>query len=341
MSMPSFRSNLPRFSSIALSLLLQTQLCCAFAADVVGLDSACKLYAAGKVQECAKLVDGFLAKSPKDPSAHYLKANCLVKLKKLPDAIHEYALVEHFAPNTKLAAQAKSAGAKLELFQLQSSAKVSGEQNGGKVNPKHLPPGTIDLIRKQAVQARNRAIEMGQAEAGNEVSKAANQAKAELDRAERMAQGAQHRGDVTGASGYDAELARNRAQANADQLKQNGEIRAAWKEQEAREKAEILERQAEELEEQLVNDRPYKNRSVKLNPVGTNLYTRNYSSAKPPIKQLDAQAYTLPGDAGMRRTSATVNGKPGSAPNAVSGRYRAGTGTTSAEAKVKGLVVPR
>ena len=185
--------------SLALSLLVLVQ--CAMAADQRELDAACKLYSAGDLQGCVKQVDAVLAKQPRDSSAHYLKANCLVKLKQLPEAIHEYTLVELCSPGSKLAMQAKSASARLQSYQLKSAAKKEISED---VRMKHLPPGTIELIRKQASQASARAIEMGQAEAGNEVSKASNQARAEQERAERMAQAAQHRGDVTGVSMQEA-----------------------------------------------------------------------------------------------------------------------------------------
>lgn len=324
--------------SVALSLTVQLQSIDAMAAEQVGLSAALKLYSTGDIQGCLKLVDAVLTKQPRDSSAHYLKANCLVKLNKVPEAIHEYALVEHFSPGSKLASQARGAGAQLQAYQLKSVSVKDVSDNG---RTKNLPPGTIELIRKQAVQASARAIEMGQVEAGNEVIKATNQARTEQERAERMAQAAQHRGDITGVTAQDAEIIRSRAQANVEQLRLNGEARAAFKEQEARDKAENLKRQAEELEEQLINDRPYKNREIKLNPVGTNLYTRNYSSTRPVVKPLDAQAYTLPGDAGTKNTSAAASSSHGNTLPAVHGRHSAGTSAAQAETKVKGQVVPR
>jgi hypothetical protein len=321
---------------VALFVIVQLQ-CPVRAADQLELTAACRLYCAGDIQGCLKHVEAVLKKQPKDSSAHFLKANCYVKLKKLPEAIYEYALVELCSPGSKLALQAKSASAHLQSYQLKSVAvkEISGDKR-----MKHLPPGTIELIRKQASQASTRAIEMGQVEAGDEVSKASNQAKAEQERAERMAQAAQRRGDVTGVSLQEAEIMRSRAQANAEQLRLNGEARAAFKEQEAKDKAENLQRQAEELEEQLVNDRPYKNREVKLNPIGTNLYTRNYSSTRAPVKPLDAQAFTLPGDVGTRKTSATMTSSGGSL-SAVRSSSTIGKSGTQAETKVKGQVVPR
>lgn len=295
-------------------------------------DSACKVYSNGDIRGCVKLVDAILKKQPKDPSAHFLKANCLVKLKKLPEAVHEYALVEHYSPGSKLAAQAKGAGAHLVSLQLKSS--VATDTNAEK-RWKHLPPGTIELIRKQASQASLRATEMGQTEADDEVKKASYQARSEQERAERMIQTSQQRGDAAGVSGYEAELIRNRAQANAEQLKRNGDIRASWKEQDAKDKAENLQQQAEELEAQLINDRPSRFGTVKLNPVGTNLYTRNYSSTRAPVKPLDAQTLTLP-DVGSRHTSASMS-------SSQQFKTTQGVGAKGkyTETKVKGQVVPR
>jgi hypothetical protein len=332
MSMPNFRT------TIALALFFQLQCCSAYGADSASLEAACQLYSKGDISGCVKLLDLTLAKCPQDPGAHYLKANCLVKLKKLPEASHEYALVEHFAPGSKLAGQAKTAELQLAQFQVKSSVTTIGSTDK---KSRNLPPGTIELIRKQVQLARNRAIEMGKTEADNEIKKASNQAMSEQERAERMAQTARQRSDNGVVSSQDAEIIRSRAQANAEQLRLNGEARAAYKEQEARDKAENLKRQAEELEEQLVNDRPYKNREVKLNPIGTNLYTRNYSSTRTPVKALQAEAKELPENV-IRRTSANLKLNHGSAaPSAVSSRDGLGAKGTRAEIKVRGEVVPK
>ncbi len=328
MNMPISRT------TIALALFFQLHCCSAYGADSASPEAACQLYSRGDISGCLKLLDLTLAKWPQDPGAHYLKANCLVKLKKLPEALHQYALVEHFARGSKLAGQAKTAQLQLAQSQLRSSFTTDKKS-------RHLPPGTIELIRKQAQLARNRAIETGEMEADNEVKKASNQAMAEQERAERMAQTARQRGDNGFVSSQDAEIIRSRAQANAEQLRLNGEARAAYKEQEARDKAENLQRQAEELEEQLLNDRPYKNREVKLNPIGTNLYTRNYSSTRPTVKALQAEAKELPENV-IRRTSANLHlNHAGTAPSAVSSRDRPGAKGTRAETKVRGEVVPK
>jgi len=313
------------------------------AADVIvtssmtELDQATKFYTAGKIEEALKAIDAVLQKKPRDVSAHYLRANCLLKQKHLPQAAHEYAIVVHLAPKSAVAEHARKAGAEIAAVQRTQAAKQSGASS-----TKHLPPGTIELIRLQAAQARKRAIDTGEAEADAELKKAESQGQAERERVERMAQYGRSRNDSQPVSAGDMEVLRRNAAANAEVLKQIGESKAAWKEQEAKDKAENLRQQAEELEEQLVNDRPYKSRTVKLNPVGTNLYTRNYSSARPPVKALEAQTQTLPDPAAVLHArglvqSGNVNAKK--APGAVPRGKGNSAGRT--ETKVNGEVLPR
>jgi hypothetical protein len=173
--------------------------------------------------------------------------------------------------------------------------------------------------------------------------KAEIQGKSERERVERLVNHTGSRGDQQALSGAELSILRSRAAQNAESLRQLGEAKAAWKEREARDKSEGLQRQAEELEEQLVNnDRDYKGRTVKLNPVGTNLYIRNYSSAKPPVKSLDARARMLPAitdemsTSAISRSSAT-QAKPGtdrSKPAAL------GRGISRTETKIEGEVLP-
>jgi hypothetical protein len=90
-------------------------------------------------------------------------------------------------------------------------------------------------------------------------------------------------------------------------------MKATIKEQEAQAKQDEIQNQANNLEDQLVNDRPHQISQVKLNPVGTNLYIRNYSSAHPPVVPLRAhyaKSITSDTDATLRATEATgkING---------------------------------
>ena len=84
------------------------------------------------------------------------------------------------------------------------------------------------------------------------------------------------------------ETLRSQAAATGERLKQLGNLKAAIKEQESKEKAEEIQQQADNLEEQLLNDRPHQRSVIKLNPVGTNFYVRNYSSVHPLIVPLQA-----------------------------------------------------
>jgi hypothetical protein len=332
------------------------------AAETAGgdLDNATKLYTSGKIQGALNSVDSILKANPKNAGALYLKANCLIQLQRLPEASHLYALVMHLAPGSKIAEHARKAVAQIQSVQsagsrskmgsrgtrstlsieevndadgasaeapdegsttLPASSSVSSKTHSSR---KPVPPGTLELIRLQAQKARERAISDGQAQADGEKKKAEAQARAEQERVERLANTGQNRVDQQAISGADIAALRSRAAANAEALKQLGDAKAAWKEREAQEKAEGLKQQAEELEEQLVNnDRNYKGRTVKLNPIGTNLYIRNYASARPHVKSLDAQARTLPAVTDGTETSASV-----------------GRGCANGQAKVSGTVNP-
>lgn len=328
--------------SLTLSALIAVKPISAAADD---LSAATKLYTSGDTVGAVKLLDGVLHADSKNAGARYLRANCLMKLNRLSEAAHEYELVMHLSPRSKLAEHASSAITQINAAQRSTASDTAGgvKETGVASGASKLPPGTIEFIRKQASKARERALEDGKAQANGELQKAESQARAEQERVERMANSGHNRIDHHPLSAAELAAMRSRAAANAEALKQIGSAKAAWKEQEAEEKAENLKRQAEELEEQLVNnDRNYKGRTVKLNPVGTNLYIRNYSSARPPIKALDALPQHLP--AVLNDTSASLAGSklggnagarrsPGSRGNGNSG-FRT-------ETKLDGEVLPR
>jgi hypothetical protein len=173
----------------------------------------------------------------------------------------------------------------------------SGKKTGAAAAPVHtanpVPASTLELIRKQEANARQRAIEMGKMEAAGEINKASNEAKSVKEKAERTA--AQMAGREGSASdGPQSELLRRQAAERAEELQRFGSLRAARKEQESEEKAEEIQRQSESLQEELQNNEDDQHRGIKLNPVGTNLYIRNYSIVKPNIQPLHAQQQSLP-----------------------------------------------
>lgn len=342
------------------------------ALKVTDLETATKLYKAGNFRAALKYVESHLRSDSKNVAARYLLANCLLALHQLPEASHEYSIVVYLNPKSPYADHARKAIKQIEAAQLAKAAKIEaaraatdvdgdGEGEGeetdtvdgaetvssdlkSKSSPKHLPAGTLELIRMQAAKARERAIQMGRAEAAGEKQKADTQGRSEQERVERMVNNVGSRGDQQAISGTDLAILRSRAAQNAESLRQLGEAKAAWKEREAREKSEGLQRQAEELEDQLVNnDKDYKGRTVKLNPVGTNLYIRNYASAKPPVKSLDAQQRMLPAITDDANTSARV-GTAGVTGQTKFGKFNPaarGDGTSRTETKLEGEVLPR
>lgn len=340
------------------------------ALKVTDLETATKLYKAANYRAALKYVESHLRGDSKNVAARYLLANCLLALHQLPEASHEYSIVVYLNPKSTYADHARKAIKQIEAAQLAKAAKIEAARaatnvdadgegddtdttNGAetfssepksKSSPKHLPAGTLELIRMQAAKARARAIETGQAEAAGEKHKADIQGRSEQERVERIVNSAGSRGDQQGISGADLAILRSRAAQNAESLRQLGEAKAAWKEREAREKSEGLQRQAEDLEDQLVNnDKDYKGRTVKLNPVGTNLYIRNYSSAKPPVKSLEAQQRILPAITDEVKTSARV-GTAGVNGQAKFGKFNPaarGDGTSRTETKLEGEVLPR
>jgi hypothetical protein len=163
--------------------------------------------------------------------------------------------------------------------------------------------------------AKHRAEEAGQREAEGEVSKSNNQAQAAREAAERRAREAAAASGRVGSepSGFApqelTEAARRQAAIDIERLQQLGQIRAGIKEREAKEKADEIERQAANLADQLLNDRPSAMQEVKLNPVGTNLYVRNYLSVPSKVAPLRAQAgkiNDLPTKNNGRSTAASI-----------------------------------
>src|SRR5271168_1126746 len=61
------------------------------------------LYTAGDPAGSLRILDSLLRTNPSDAGAHYLKANCLVLLKRNAEAFNEYSLAERLAPKSAIA----------------------------------------------------------------------------------------------------------------------------------------------------------------------------------------------------------------------------------------------
>lgn len=169
-----------------------------------------------------------------------------------------------------------------------------------------VPAGTLELIRYQAARAKEHAAAVGNAASQAERAKADLQGRAEKDRVEKMNQSGGARPDATPVSPTEMAAMRERAEQYAEYARRMGEAKAAQKEREAEEKSAELQRQADDLENQLTDENYNRNRDIKLNPIGTNLYIRNYSRIPSTIKPMQAQAASLLGTASTRQTSAHI-----------------------------------
>ena len=309
------------------------------------LDLANKAYITGDFEHGVQYVNLHLRKLPHDGAAHYLKANCLMKLARLREARDEYAYVMKLAPNSVISTYSKDALKQIEAMPAEQRDAVENARNkasaaGASSAPTgKVPAGTIELIKFQAARAKEHAIQAGNAASNDERLKADSQGKAEKDRVERLSQSGGARGDHPPVSPAEIQAMRERAARNAEILKQIGDAKAARHEREAQEKSTELQRQAEDLERQLTDENYNKHRDIKLNPVGTNLYVRNYSQIPPTVKPMRAQAQSLEGNITGQQTSAQLRTSNGS------GTFRtSATGQGNGirrETKVKGEVMPR
>ena len=313
------------------------------------LDLANQAYITGDFERGVQYVNLHLRKLPHDGAAHYLKANCLMKLARLREARDEYAYVLKVAPNSVISNYSKDALKQIDTMPAEQRDAVEKARNKSStadregastaVTPGKVPAGTIELIKFQAARAREHAIQSGSAASNDERHKADSQGKAEKDRVERLSQSGGSRGDHPPVSAAELAAMRERAAHNAEILKQIGDAKAARHEREAQEKSSELQRQADDLERQLTDDSYNKHRDIKLNPVGTNLYVRNYSQIPPTVKPMRAQAQSLFDSITGQRTSAQIrtSTSSGSLKTNAAGQ---GTGILR-ETKVKGEVLPK
>ncbi len=303
------------------------------------LDNANRSYIVGDFERGIQYVDLHLKKLPNDGNAHYLKANCLMKLGRLAEASREYALVTKLSPGSVISTYSKNAQKSIEALPAGQRNLVTAGANGAGTASGKVPPGTVELIRFQAARAKEHALESGTAASKDELQKADSQGRSEKERVERLSQSGGARADAPPVSAAELAAMRERAAAHAEYLKQVGAAKAARHEREAQEKSQELERQAEDLERQLTDENYNKHRDIKLNPVGTNLYVRNYSQIAPTVKPMRARAESLSGSATSQQTSAQMQSSNASGSinrNAIG----QGNGSVRRETKVKGEVLP-
>jgi hypothetical protein len=256
-------------------------------------------------QPSYQTLSAMLVKDPKNATAYYMRGCILMKAGNQA-ALKDFERACQLAPGTRIEQYSKLAVARLTPpapnQASDQSSDLSQEDASEEPKPKEAAPNsTVALIRKQAEQAHNRELQRGRLEAQEEVAKAENQAKTAQERLQRQAMeaalgkyGGEPRMDpYTFVSPAQVDAFRAQAQATAERVRNLGKLKAGIKEQEGKEKADEIDYQADNLERQLKDDHPLS--GIKLNPVGTNLYTRNYALVPPTVKAVRAEALPLPG----------------------------------------------
>jgi tetratricopeptide (TPR) repeat protein len=326
-------------------------------------------YADGNISEAMLRCDAFMKRNPSNAVAHYLKGNCLVKLNRLTEAAGEYDYAEKLAPDSAVASYCRTAAKSIAAMNAKPVAKrkanpdkVSSEEDSesetsegaehreapAAAGSSKVPANTLETIRKQAVLARKRALDMGKAEADGERSWSENAANSMREKAERSL--AQPRGstEAVSVSPEEAAAMRARASADGDRLRAIGKWRASVAEMESREKADEIDQQAQNLQERLLDEKKSPYTSVKLNPVGTNLYIRNY--AKPAERPMRVRSTMVTLDSALTAAELKEKYKRELSVNGVASKARSGvkdkttelfSGAKGTTSSVKGELLPK
>jgi hypothetical protein len=303
------------------------------------LVTAQKYYASGDANRAFQSITTVLKLEPSNATAHYLMANCLLKLGRAAEAGKEYYAAESLAPRSKIADYSRIARTHIEAMQKEQAksrvisnsddddaeateddrtsvsssgsdastvraASTASNTNStlntrAATSSEAVPPGTLELIRKQAILAKRMALENGAAEAESERQKGIYEAKSLQEKAERNAARPAGSNEPINVPSEERERIKAEAAVIGERLKQIGDWKASIVEEWSHEKSDEIQRQADDLQHQLIDNRPS---NMKLNPVGTNLYIRNY--AKPPLTPLQAEIKSL-----STKTTATLTSK--------------------------------
>jgi len=252
-----------------------------------------KAYNAGKFQTAVNLLTRASAANPYDARIHYYRANALVKLGRHKEAIREYGVAYSLDPGGDCASYCEAA---LEAYGLESPRQVA-ERTA--VDTRSITASDINdarvRISLQAQEATGRLLRSGQQEAAFQQRLGDIQAQRIGDNAaaeiasirssvllgvgfRRSRFGAQpfffRQVGFTPGQSAQADLIRQQAASAQASARRTAQIQAQRAAEIAAEKARLLDETAANLQSQMLEaSLPG---SVTLNPVGTNLYVRNY-----------------------------------------------------------------
>ncbi len=303
-------------SALLVSLLIVANQSAALAAGHSG-NSAYKIglsqFKARNYGFAEKYFEQAAKQNPSDAMSRYYLANCLVHLKRHKEAMKQYQMCYQLEPYGVVSGFCRRAllayNVPLEsprLAVLPSASKRPAEQPPGE-NSKQFDSALM-MIRRQAEMEKSRNRDYADDLAKNVVESGKVKARRIKARAEDeiryLYSGGPYADDRGTVRGQMAPIWRLRpvdqqyVKDQADQIRKEAEDRAKVEEQLSEEKSkeykswsqnrqDTLDQVADNLESQLKGKTVEE--GVKLNPVGTGLYVRNYVSPKGRSKYADAR----------------------------------------------------
>lgn len=264
-------------------------------AQLTGVDPALgqglKRMKGGDYNGAARFFRSAALDNPEDPFSRYYLANCLVHMKRHPEAIVEYRRSYEIDPFSTVSGFCRQA---LLAYNVAVPDITRPGQTYKVLEPKsdrHVEDA-VSMIRRQAADDKNRNVEYANSRAESAIKLGERKARIILEDAEREVQDIMANGtkqyDPRGNLFYHklrevdqylvkakVEEIRRKAKAQAEEARRDARERSlaykAWSES----RKDSLDGVADNLEKQLVSEKIRKT-GVALNPIGTGLYVRNY-----------------------------------------------------------------
>jgi tetratricopeptide (TPR) repeat protein len=248
-------------------------------------------YNKGDFKSAVGSFSGALNSEFNNPVVHYYLGNCFVHLNQPESAIREFRIAYAISPDNEVGKFSKDA---LKIFGVETdepgTAKDGRTESGrpkGDAMPDPALEQAIKSLRKQTFFARTSETKSNELNAKD----AERRASEHLDRT---------RQEIKNANTYVGRRGRvHQPPMSQDSQKMLDDLKAQFDSQlNARkktndDKVDELQRSADNLESLLMEQK--KGKAPKLKPAGTNLYIRNYESAKPKTAT-DAEVQTKPRD---------------------------------------------
>jgi len=263
------------------------------------LGQGLKRMKSGDYSGAARVFRAAALDNPDDPFSRYYLANCLVHMKRHPEAIVEYRRSYEIDPFSAVSGFCRQAllaynVAVPDITRPGQTYKVLDRKSDQHVED------AVSMIRRQVADDKNRNVEYANSRAESALKLGERKATMILEDAEREVQDIMANGtkeyDRRGNLFYHklrevdqyvvkakVEEIRRKAKAQAEEVRRDARERSlahkAWSES----RKDSLDGVADNLEKQLVSDKIRKT-GVALNPIGTGLYVRNYvTDPKKPV----------------------------------------------------------